>query len=661
MAKLYAWVGKILRVDLTEGKITTVPTENYVPKFIGGRGVGAKIYWDEVPPEVGAFDPENRLIFMTGPLTGTLAVTSGRTLLVGKSPQTYPTEFYMRSSMGGHWGPELKFAGFDGIIVQGRASEPVYLWIHDGEAEIRDASVLWGLNTYATQEELWRRHGEKARCVVIGPAGEHLVRESVILSDDGSAFGHGGCGAVMGSKNLKAIAVRGTGGIPVARPKELLEARWYASRHLTRKEGEEETPAAPRGQRSFLPVELGTEWEDSAIYEEVKKGRLKLGFAACYSCPTACGLSHRWLDGSHANGGATRCMEILSYATQPQSYYGGKLYSEVSYEVNKLCDLLGVRNWHIYAISFGAFPEAIKAGILTKENTGLPLDKIGSLEFAREYHYKMAYREGIGDSLAEGIPRFFHRLGGEAVKLLERTYITHGKFGGLYSLSAMMIAWGVDPGRVLLIQEALFPVKPKNFWVYHLRYPALFHLYPVVKDGTKEEEARKAMGRKIFGSEKATDETTWEYKVHVARWGFHYYEVLDSLILCEWQFPTTYCKYTPDKVGDVTIAAKLYSPVTGIDATLEDLLRIGERIFNLERAILVREGCTREDNWHSDFIFDSVDWLDREEFRKVMDEFYLAAGWDVATGIPTRARLEELGLKDIADDMKIKYGVTVPP
>jgi len=199
------WVGKILRVDLTSRKISEASSYDYVPKFLGGRGLGAKICWDEVPPEVGAFDPENRIIFATGPLQGTLAPTSGRFMVLGKAAQTAPVESFCRSGVGGHWAPELKWAGYDALIVQGKSEKPVYLWITDQKAEILDATRLWGLDTYQTQQMIWKIHGNKTRVMVIGRAGENRSRIACILTDSGDASGQGGFGGVMGSKNLKAI------------------------------------------------------------------------------------------------------------------------------------------------------------------------------------------------------------------------------------------------------------------------------------------------------------------------------------------------------------------------------------------------------------------------------------------------------------------------
>lgn len=228
---MYGWAGKILKVDLTNGTISEEPTIPKYQKFIGGVGIGFKVMWDEVSPEAGAFDPENRIVFATGPLVGSEAPGATRTLVVSKSPQVYedrvPDKSLTTSSaFGGPFGPELKFAGYDAVIIHGRSAEPIYLWIHDGQAEIRDASNLWGLEAYETprkiKEELKDGYIQVA---ATGPAGENLARMACIVSRGRGehAAAQGGFGAVMGSKKLKAIAVRGTQGmaaINIAKPKQ---------------------------------------------------------------------------------------------------------------------------------------------------------------------------------------------------------------------------------------------------------------------------------------------------------------------------------------------------------------------------------------------------------------------------------------------------------
>ena len=347
------WVGKILRVDLTSGKISESSTFDYVPKFLGGRGLGAKICWDEVPPEVGAFDPENRLIFATGPLQGTLAPSSGRLTVVGKSPQTGPTESFVRSGVGGHFAPELKWAGYDALIIQGKASKPVYLLITDHKAEILDAAGLWGLDTYQTQQTIWKLHGPKTRAMVIGKAGEIESRIASILTDTGNASSQGGFGGVMGSKNLKAIAIRGTGSVTVARPKELMELTHHIHRLFSRKSLKSD-PFQPeekdfkynvwgggygRGGLTLLSGELLDLCNDpSSGYSQTPEWLFLL---PCRLPLTAEGTGHH-----------PRCslMCPVLHVSRVYDRDPEKGYNKVTWQAAKLADLLGINSWELMAI-----------------------------------------------------------------------------------------------------------------------------------------------------------------------------------------------------------------------------------------------------------------------------------------------------------------------
>ena len=219
----YGWAGKILRVDLTGRRYWTEPTEKYAERFIGGIGIGYKIFWDEVGDEVGAFDGENRLVFAPGPLTGTLAPASGRMELVSKSPRSYPKETVTRSGMGGFWGSELKYAGYDALVLEGKSESWVNLYIHDEGVEFREAEGYVGQDTYTTQINLRKELDPQCRIVCIGPAGERLSRLAVIISETSFASGRSGFGAVMGSKRVKAVAVRGTKPLKIYDPKRLTE------------------------------------------------------------------------------------------------------------------------------------------------------------------------------------------------------------------------------------------------------------------------------------------------------------------------------------------------------------------------------------------------------------------------------------------------------
>ncbi len=216
MGQACGWAGKILRVDLSAGRIDVQDSMELASPYLGGRGFAARIAWDEIPRGTGPNDPANRLMVMPGSLTGTTAPYSGRSGVYAVSPQAYPIPWFSRSSLGGHWGAEFKYAGYDGIVVYGKASEPVYLSITDDKVEIRSARHLWGQGLYATQQKLMDELGQQTRIVAIGPAGENQSRIAVVATETESAAGQGGYGALMGAKKLKAIAVRGSGAIHIA-------------------------------------------------------------------------------------------------------------------------------------------------------------------------------------------------------------------------------------------------------------------------------------------------------------------------------------------------------------------------------------------------------------------------------------------------------------
>ena len=221
---LSGWAGAILRVDLSHRHIETAATSRYVPEYVGGKGIATRIAWDELMPGTGPYSPDNLLMFMTGPLSGTLAPTSGKGIVCSVSPRAYPTPWFTYGGMGGNWTPELKFAGFDGIVFRGIADAPVYLLVEDGRAELRPADDLWGKDVFETQEALKARHGQAAQVICIGPGGENLVSSATIHHRQKNCAGMAGFGAVMGAKKLKAIVIRGTGCVAIARPAEFVAA-----------------------------------------------------------------------------------------------------------------------------------------------------------------------------------------------------------------------------------------------------------------------------------------------------------------------------------------------------------------------------------------------------------------------------------------------------
>lgn len=666
MTEIYGWVGKILRVDLTKGEITEERTTKYAPKFIGGKTMGAKIYWDEVHSEVRALDPENKLIIMTGPATGTLALSSGRVYFVAKSPLTTP-ECFMYSGAGGHWGPELKYAGYDGVIIQGKAPKPVYIWIKDGQVEIIDAYRLWGTTTRVTQTEIGRLHGQRTRAMVIGPAGENLCLEAVITLGPSAAAGLGGFGAVMGSKNLKAIAVRGTGAVKVARPKELMEICYRFARLVTRKPGELEPQNFERAMQWYTetrPIAVPFV-DDSAVGEEIAKGNAVRHWGGCFGCPVGCIQGYRFKDGL---SGAGQCNDILNTMEDEWCYYGGKLIGKDSIEFGVLCQELGLS---VTQVMGHLFPRhgyhgttwvrlLIDAGIWTKENTGLPVDKMGSSEFFREYLNKVAYRQGIGDLLAEGQDRYLRSVVEQAV-----TRETKEKAREIYEETTQKnepsycVHWQNTP-------PSPSPGSPRWCWVLmtstdqRQEIPSATGPLNLILL-TDEQKKRlpslfEEIGLRLFNSPKALDMSNPnpEGKVPLTIYLQHTFIETDSLTSCRKVAPLLFSPYTPDFRGDPSYGAQVFSAITGMDRTEDEMLvLVGERGVNLERAILVREGRRRKHDlsWNNFYykLFES--WMDKDSLNIVMDEYYRARDWDIATGIPTRRKLEQLGLKEVADEL----------
>ena len=383
MAELFGYVGTLLKVDLTEGVIEKIPTDTYdLDKWIGGRGLGSIIHWTECPPTAGALDPENVITFLTGPVTGTM-LDGGRTFIQTVSPAGYPdTGSFCRSSFGGAFAPEMKFAGYDGIIIKGKAAKPVYLYINDDVVEIRDAGDLWGMDNFAVQNELWKRSNGKARVASIGPAGEHMTMFSTILTDESSATGMGSFGAVMGSKNLKAISVQGTGSVKVADPQGLMDLVEHVQSITCRKlydiTDEEYANTFIGSWLTCLPI------ADSDLYKEVRdaNGKLELGYSSCYSCPWGgCGYTVRYKDGSRVGLGNLRCTEAIPVAAEIAQT--GENVGRTHLRRLDLNERLGLSDANMWFQGFD--PMSQMPGILTEEATGVDWSGFGKPEFTEDY------------------------------------------------------------------------------------------------------------------------------------------------------------------------------------------------------------------------------------------------------------------------------------
>lgn len=633
--------GDILRVDLTSGTIKREPISRELKlNFIGGRGINSKILYDELKPGTDPLSPQNVLIFGTGPLSGTSSPASGRWTVTAKSPET---GIHGDANGGGHWAPQLKYTGIQHIVIHGKADKPVYLAIDDDEVEIRDASHLWGKDCWETEKIIrdeWR--DPRVQVVTIGPAGENLVKFACILTWVTSAAGRTGMGAVMGSKNLKAIAVRGTKGLKIARPeqfrKAVLEANRLILTHPNYKTfAEFGTPGL--GDALYDSGELTvfnhrqSQWEGNTV---IGQGRSKqqltkytTAHRACFGCPLGCKHHYEVKDGPYA-GTVGDGPEIPAT--------GGMVFSGINeftagLRVTTLTNQWGIDTLTIpYLIAFAM--DLYHRGIITKEDTdGIELE-FGNHEALMEMMRKIVFREGFGNILAEGIASVAKKFGKEAEYLA-------AQIKGLNMGSA---DYRTQPGQGLS-------------WVTSTRGADHLRGYPTCETvGVMDAEVIKER----FGTTELPPRLSYEGKAKLVVWQQHFNAVQDII---------NTCRFTGEWLMAQRLQPRHYAAIlsaaTGIDFSGDDLMKAGERTFNVEAAFNHREaGLTRSDDVLPKRFFEEplpdgpwkgavVDW---DKFEKMKDDYYELRGWDVELGIPSRKKLEELGLKYIADELEAIKG-----
>ncbi len=639
----FAYAGRILRLDLSSGAVSQSPTEDYARRFLGGRGLAAAIYWNEVPPASSAFDPENRLIFATGPLAGVPVIGGSRWQACARSPATTPHHFSY-ANLGGRWGADLKFAGYDALVIHGTADRPVYLSIHDCEAELRDASALWGKGAIETRQSLKQELGSSARVVAIGPAGEALAIMATLLADN-DASGSAGLGAVIGAKNLKAVAVAGSKrGIAVARPESLRQLTDYY-RGLKR---------VPLNTSSYR---YSTSAVPSLNHKMTRRD-------PCYGCLGCFRKLYRSDDG---RTGKYMCASAMFYQARAIAYYGG--WNEVPFHATRLVDSYGLDSKAVDLI-IDWLQKCHRAGILDDAATGLPLSTIGSLEFLEALCRSISSRRGFGDLLAQGLARAAYSVGPAAKELTHQLgYISLPQYRDIYGprlYTTHALLYATEPRLPIQQLHEVGALIPK--WVRWARQqPGAVVSSAVVR----------AIARRFWGGDLAADFSTWEGKALAARMIQDRQMAKECLILCDYLWPITDLESSPDHVGDPTLESRLLAAVTGYDIDEQGLYRIGARVFNLQRAILTREGrsgrandslpayCFTEplqyDHLNPDCLVPGKDGqvisrkgavIDRAEFEGMKDDYYRSRGWDPASGFQTRASLEQLDLGNVADDLE---------
>ena len=630
MAK-YGYAGKILKVNLSTQMVSKLDTADYADRFLGGKGIAAKIYWDMVSPQTKAFDPDNCLICASGPIAGFPRFASSRWLVCGKSAAGNP-EAFSYGNLGGGWGNRLKYAGYDGIVVQGKADRPVYLFVHDGTVEIKDASHLWGKSSFEASDSLKGELGKAISVLTIGQAAENLVVFATLLADEG-ASGSGGMGAVMGSKMLKAIAVAGDKRPVAAKPERL---RDLANR--------------PELTRGPAPPML---W--------VIPGRTKA--QACNGCGIGCTRQSYTDENGHRY--KSLCQPIDIYRRQAEKYYNG--WNEAILLAMRLCDRYGLDSSVIQAM-IEWLTRCYKEGVLREYYTGLPLSKMGSQEFIETLTRKIAMREGFGEMLAQGTVKAAELIGGRARELI--SYSVVNRTGEVKDY---------EP-RLILHNALLFATEPRRpLQQIHETSGVLLQwlawLGGMDKASLSPEIIRNIAVR-YWGSVEAADYSSYDGKALAAKKIQDRTYALESLVLCNFRWPTLHNRLTENHMGDPALASQIFSAVTGRELDEDQLDEIGERIFNLQRAVLLRQGWGGRagdrllDYHHEEPLqYSRLDRecqvpgrngevvsrkgkvVDREEFEKMKSEYYGLRGWDVESGLPTRAKLKELQLEDVADGL----------
>ncbi len=644
--KYGGYTGKILRVNLTRGLFDEDSTARFLPRGMGGRGIAAEIAWEDIPRGMGAFDAPAPLIIMTGPLTGTMAPFSGRTTVCGLAPQGYPVEWYTRSSFGGHWGPELKYAGFDGLVITGSAPHPVYIKIENGRYSLEDARKLWGKGLIESQKIMLRSLGDSWRIFSIGPAGENRVRIAVAATETESASGQGGFGAVMGSKNLKAIAVRGNGSIPIADPDRFQDVSLAIREEAHGSHGWPHTPELdPKKVKKY-----------GQRFQACTQGCA----VPCYDARYYTRVPSRLCPGKKL-AGQVDCIAGL-FPGIANTFYDWKLGFEQGFEISQLTNDEGLNHWDLLVGIFPWLRDMKRSGKMhTAGRRKIDLDDI---HFWEEVVTGLSRRNTpFYDLLAEGLPRF---VAGQGIGEQEyRRYYPAWGYAGHWD------------GHGDFINRIFFPfwIVSAVQWAVDTRDPiSSGHGYVQNVMGWCREhspehgiswDSIKDIGEWVYGSRAATDpESGYKAKAKPAYWHGHRSVMKDSLPVDDQVFPRIYSKKTDDhhaRVGDLSgpqCEHALLTSATGIDWNETEFEDHCARVIHLERQLLIRNfDRSREDdesvipyfempeNRINPFIGSSVS-MDGDKFRKVLDEYYDLRGWDRATGRPTPETLSRFKLPE---------------
>ncbi len=623
---MFGYAGKILRINLTTQEIVKdILPEKMCEEFIGGRGFVAKTLYEELPFGTHPFDEHNLFIIATGPLSGHFLPASGKTHFGSKSPATGG---YADSNMGGHFGPALKYAGYDMAIVTGKAETPSYIFIEDGTIEIRPATAYWGKGALTCEEMMKKDIGQDFQILTIGPAGEKKVNFACISHDFGRQAGRTGMGAVLGSKNIKAIAVKGTGSIPAADVKKAFALGKEAFKKVSQKPGFKGwTPEGTAGITDWIN-EVGAFPAKNFYTSHIDHGhmingkkvleKLKITDKGCYCCPTPCGKY-----------GFTKTSLGSAYVEGPEfetiSLFGGscllKTIEEVAY-ANYLCDELGIDT--ISGASVAAFAmECFEKGLIAEADIGRTVE-FGKLESIVHLLNLMGLRENaLGDLLSQGVKTASEKIGKGSEKFA--IHVKGLEWTGYECRNA--------PSMMLAYMTADVGAHHNRAWVMgHDVVGAATNVHDLITAGTAGDKRPKAV---------ISPEDSAQYVIDSQ----HTRPIFDLLGCCRLQLM---------ELGfEVEHYADLYSVITGKKITWEDLIRVSEKVWTLTRMFWAREleNFGRHMDYPPPRFYEELTpsgpnkgyGISLNELDNLLDAYYTARGWD-NNGIPTPETLERVGL-----------------
>ena len=618
---MYSYGGTILRVNLTDGTIHRHPTEEHLARaFLGGRGLNVKRLWDELPAHTDGLSPQNMLVFGAGPLVGTLFPGGARFNVSAMSPQT---GILGDSNAGGFFGPELKFAGYDQVIIQGRADHPVYLWIKDDAVELRGAQELWGQDVWETTSALKQKLDDTdVQVAAIGQGAENGVRFAGVFVNLNRPAARTGMGTVMASKNLKAVAVRGTGLIPVAdmaRFSEIIERLDeviynHPEYEIRRRLGTTKLIKAldSIGGLPTRHFQRGCFEEADAVSGEAIEELYKIKSKACFACTIPCS---RFLAVDDARFPGLR-LEGPEY--EPLAGFTARVGNGDLALALKCIDLANRYGVDAIALSevISWAMECYQRGLLSREEAdGLDLTW-GNGETILALIHKVAHREGFGDFLADGVKKAAERLGRGSEEIA-----MHGKGLEVFQADVRSIkAYGL--GNAVASRGA-----------DHLRSEPWFEFSNDPEEGISR-----------YGIPETAFRLEYKGKGLVVKHFEEMAAIADAAGVCK-------NTYNNMEVLDWEGTAELLRAATGWDLTGQEVRRIGERIVNLERLFIAREGITRQDDTlPKRFLEEPLPEGSGPstgsvlELEPMLDEYYRARGWDAETGLPTKKKLEELSL-----------------